>query len=286
MTELKIMPVERCGAVSQCMAQPQSYRSSIRFGEPTPKRVADHALQALESARKKDVEIHERNVPAIENNKAVRARIEEFMSAIGMPNKFSQPNPRSRRYSRTISIEAGYLSDMTREVPIGDGFEQAIATYQRLKTDYDRFAADAASADKRSKEEAQAAEQRKAAERRATIELAKIIVRYGLSEDVDWDGVLEALRGRDKRLDLAIAMEDTRGDWSAGFYRVQYAIDRYKLETDQDKEILADIVPLLADQEDGRVFRDTAWGYEALYGTIEDQQLVKDARLARQRCIP
>lgn len=284
MTDRKIMPVEQCGFVGKCYSSPQSYASAIRFGQPTPKRISDHAVSALEEARTKDVEAHARNIPAIENNTAIRASIEDFMSGIGMPKKFSVPKPGSRRFNRTISVEAGYFSDMNRAVPISDGFDQATATYNRLKADYDRFAADAAAAAERTREEAERAEERKRAERLENLELARIILRHGLKEDAEWRDVLETLRGRDKRLDLAIAMEDTRGDWSEGFHRVRYAIDRFKLETDQDKEILADILPLLSgDEEDGRIFRDTTWGYNALYKLVEDQQLVTDARLAREK---
>ncbi|UEM08624.1 hypothetical protein J4G43_028105 [Bradyrhizobium barranii subsp. barranii] len=282
MTDRKIMPVDQCGAVSGCMASPQSYASYIRFGEPTPKRVAAHATEALETARKKDVEAHERNAAAIENNKLVRADIEIFMSKVGMPKSFQTKNPRSFR--RTITNEAGYIGDIKRSVPIDDGFASATVTYNGLKVKYDAFAAEAARADDIAREAAEAEEQRKRAERLENIEFAKIILRYGMKDDAEWSDVLKELRGRDKRLDLALAMEDTRGDWSEGFYRVRYAIDRFKLETDQDKEILADILPLLSgDEEDGRVFRDTTWNYNALYQLVEDKQLVTDARLARQK---
>ncbi|MBR0947247.1 hypothetical protein ABIF65_003791 [Bradyrhizobium japonicum] len=284
MTERKIMPVEQCGAVSSCMASPQSYASYIRFGEPTPKRIAAHATDALEAARKEDLARHERNTAAIENNKLVRADIEIFMSKIEMPKSFQTKNPRSIRYNRMITNEAGYIADIKRSVPIDDGFASATVTYNGLKVKYDAFAAEAARADDIAREAAEAEGQRKRIERLENIEFAKIILRYGMKDDAEWSDVLKELRGRDKRLDLALAMEDTRGDWSDGFYRVRYAIDRFKLETDQDKEILADILPLLSgDEEDGRIFRDTTWNYNALYELVEDKQLVTDARLARQK---
>ena len=40
---------------------------------------AQHALQELKAAHEKDVAAHERNVPLLEANKAVRARVEALM---------------------------------------------------------------------------------------------------------------------------------------------------------------------------------------------------------------
>ncbi|MEY9414560.1 hypothetical protein ABIF69_001002 [Bradyrhizobium japonicum] len=137
MTDRKIMPVEQCGAVSGCMASPQSYASYIRFGEPTPKRVAAHATEALEAARKKDVEAHERNAAAIENNKLVRADIEIFMSKVGMPKSFQTKNPRSFR--RTITNEAGYIGDIKRSVPIDDRLRICNSDLQRAEGEIRRL---------------------------------------------------------------------------------------------------------------------------------------------------
>ncbi|MFX6246442.1 hypothetical protein ABTF77_21310, partial [Acinetobacter baumannii] len=51
------------------------------------------------------------------------------------------------------------------------------------------------------------------AKRKADMELAAILLRYELPLESDWSYVLEHLRTKDQRLDLAIAMRDTRGDW-------------------------------------------------------------------------
>ena len=78
MTDLKIMPVEMCGAVGRCMSSPPSYEheATPRWGaKPGPDRIAAFALAKLEEARARDVEIHERNLPALENNRAVREAV-------------------------------------------------------------------------------------------------------------------------------------------------------------------------------------------------------------------
>ncbi len=208
-----------------------------------------------------------------------------MMTAIGMPKRFSRKVHNSRaRLPKTVHEDAGYIGDLAREVPISDGFESATSTYDSLKAKYDQFASEAGAIAERAAAEAARAEDARKEARRADIEFAKILLRYDLSADVEWRDVLEALRAKDKRLDLAIAMEDTRGDWTEGYYRVSDAVGRFKMETDQDKEILSDVVPHLGDEDrDGRIFRDIRWNYNALYELVEDQQLVTDCRLAREK---
>ena len=140
--------------------------------------------------------------------------------------------------------------------------------------------------DQKKKEQEQAAKKRQAEQdkerRKADIELAGLILRYSAPEDTDWDGMLELLRSKDQYLDLAIAGQETRGDWSDGFYRVSEALQRFKLKDERDKEIAADLLGCMG-SEDGRVFRDTQWNYGELYALVSDQQLAKDAQLCLSR---
>jgi hypothetical protein len=171
---------------------------------------------------------------------------------------------------------------MRAHIPINDGFESAKSTYERLKASYDKFAQDAeAEAEKEVQAAARAAEAEKQA-RRENIELAKIILRYDLQEDSTWDDVLEALRDKDQRLDLAVAMMQTRSDWSGGFYRVSDALSRFKIDNDTDKDIAGDVIGCMHD-DDGRVFRDTTWNYSRLFAEAEDKQLSTDIQLAAEK---
>lgn len=123
--------------------------------------------------------------------------------------------------------------------------------------------------------EAQAEQEKR--QRLADIDLARMIVRYQGFDSYDCVDMLELLRSRNKYLDLAIAMMQTRGDWSEGFYRVSNALARFEISDDQDKLIVSDIVACMG-SEDGRVFRDTTWSYDRLFELVEDQQLVADAK--------
>lgn len=280
---LKIMPLEQCGAVGKCMASPQSYASGMSsYRTPSIDQVAAKAMRELEAARAVDLATHERNAAAIANNTAVRAHIEAIMDGIGMPRSWSQKDTKSRaRYPKTFSTPAGYLSDLVRECRTDDGFASATSTYNMLLTRYTEYAATATAQAEKDRLEAERAQAAKVAQRKADIELVTIIQRYSLPIESEWGDVLEALRGRDQRLDLAVAMEDVRGDWNDGCDAVESAIGRFTIQTDEDKDIANDVLGCTRDFEDGRVFRDTTWNYNALYGSVADQVLAADVRNAR-----
>lgn len=284
MNPITIQPVELCGAIGKCMASPSSYASHVgRYQQENPRAVAAHALRELEAARARDIATHEKNLPAIETNKAVRARVEALMAEIGMPTSYTERDTKSRaRYPKTIRHDAGYLSDLRRHCPTSDGFEHATSTYERLKKDYDAYAA-------RAEEEANQADakrQREAAalveKRKADMELATVLLRYELPLESSWSDVLDALCEKDQRLDLAVAMQRTRGDWSEGPYRVKNALDRFQIETTEDKDIANDVLSCLDNFEDGRVFRDTSWSYSRLFASVKDETLSADVQKALQ----
>lgn len=282
------MPVEPCRKVVSCPSSPEGYRHRIRYGEPTAYRIAQVAEQELEAAWQVDCETHEKNKPAIAHNTALRERIGAVMKAAGIPDHYSEIDTNSRsRFPKRVRRQAGYLDDLARSVPIDDGFEQARQTYERLRARYAEYR-------KRADEEKAAAERAEQArreaelrQRQADMELAVILVRYNLPVTSTWADVLGALRGRNKYLDLALAMEQVHGDWSDGYDPVSRALQRFPIEDDRDKDIAADILGCIADLfGDGRVFRDTTWNYDRLYEIVPDQQLVADARRALAGAVP
>lgn len=280
---LKIMPLEQCGAVGKCMSSPQSYESGMStYRKPSIDQVADKAMRELEAARAVDLAINARNEAAIANNTAVRAYVESIMDAIGMPRSWSQKDTKSRSYyPKTISTPAGYLTDLVRECRADDGFTAATNTYNMLLARYTEYAATAAAQAEKDRLAAERAAAEKVTKRRADMELVTIIQRYSLPIDSEWSDVLEALRERDQRLDLAVAMEDVRDDWNDGCGAVESALGRFTIRDNEDKDIANDVLGCTRDFEDGRVFRDTTWNYSALYGSVVDRQLVADVQMAR-----
>lgn len=279
----KIIPIERCGFIGKCMADPRSYESQMGgySSDRLPTLVAAKAMQELEAARSKDVAAHERNLPALEHNKAIAAYIETVMTEVGIPRSYSERDTSSRaRRPKTITLQAGWIGDVARNCLTDDGFTAATYTYERLKKDYVAYAENAESQADAARRKAQHERDAKLEKRKADMELACMLLRYELPIESSWDDVLDHLRSKDQRLDLAVAMEQVRNDWNEGPDRVRRALDRFQIKTDEDKEIATDVATCLYDFEDGRVFRDTTWSYGALYASITDTVLLADAQKA------
>jgi len=84
------------------------------------------ATQAFDAKKKEVDEAHEKNLPAIENNKALRKKVELMMHAIGIPDSWSERDWKSRaRTPKYIKHTAGYLGDLNRNCPVDDGYERA-----------------------------------------------------------------------------------------------------------------------------------------------------------------
>lgn len=268
---LKIRPVATAWHVGKCMLSPASYHDQAnRFGRGSKKRTAEFALARLAEARAKDEAQAAENLIAMAHNLGIKTRVEALMAEIGMPTKVTEIDHKSRsRFVKRITRDAGWVEDLRRECRVADGFDAATRSYQQLKERYDAFAAEEA--------------ERRRQEKLANVELAEIILRYGLDREAEWSDVLDALRKKDQRLDLAVAMSLTRGDWSDGAYRVSDAFGRFTIHNDEDKAIANCIASILADFEDGREFRDCDWSYGRLFGEAADQQLSTDIQKAMER---
>lgn len=290
MTDLKIMPVEMCRAVgSGCKSNPADYasylQSHISSRVPAATRVAEYALQQLATARQKDEETHAKNAPALLNNKELVQAVMAFMDNIGMPKSYSERDLKSRsRYPKTITMKAGYLSDIQRHIITSDNFDMATRTYQELLERYTQFQKAAIEKAEREQRERERAAEVERQARLANVELAEIILRYGMDREFDWRDVLDALCDQHQRADLAVAMMRVRHDWSDGPEAVSNAIDRFKIETDEDKEIANSVLRHLGDgwDGDGRCFRDCSWNYDRLIASLPEQ-LGKDINTAWTR---
>lgn len=274
-----IQKVEPCGKVSQCKSDPGYYHPLERPKEPDLP-TAQIALRKLEEAMAADTAIHEKNLPALEANQAIADRYRAFAKEIGLPESYNERDPKSRAmYPKMISHSAGWLSDIHRWIKTDDGYSRQQATYKELKARYDKYHEDAkkkAEFDAGAKKREREALKKK---REEDMRLATIIVRYGLDPLTDWESVEHELRKKDRLLNLAVAMEETRGDWNEGCYRVRNAL--FVPSNEQEEAIIKDVAPLCEDFEDGRCFRDCTWSYSAIYSIIADQQLVADIQEAR-----
>lgn len=234
-----IQPVVTAWQIGKCMSSPTSYQDQAnRYGSVSKKRTAAFALEQLAAARAQDEAQHVENLKAMEHNAAIKARVEALMAEIGMPAKVAEIDRKSRaRFPKRITRDAGWVEDLRRECKTYDGFDLATRTYEQMKERYELYAAEAEKEDELIAAAKAQAEERRRQEKLANVELAEIVLRYGLDREAEWSDVLESLRGKDQRLDLAVAMSQTRSDWSEGAYRVSAAFGRFTIHDDTDKAI-------------------------------------------------
>lgn len=91
------------------------------------------------------------------------------------------------------------------------------------------------------------------------------------------DNVIDALIDKDQYLKLAKAMEDTRIDWSDGFYKVQNALSSFVPQNEEDKLAMEEISDLANGEEsDGRIFRDCKYNYNWILDNKVDKEIYKN----------
>lgn len=223
-----------------------------------------------------DIEnVHNTNIPRIENNKLLREKITLMMTAVGISPTWSQYEiPKGKRTKQWITHLAGYDEDLRRNVKIDDGYAVAARSVDSCLKDIDRIFNEL-KAGIAKEEQKKLAEEK---ERAKTLWLAKMQVKYSLDETASIEDVLSTILSKDKYLDLAHAMMETRNDWSDGFYRVVDALGRFSVTTEEDQKIYNCVNALTEDDydADGRVFRDCAWSYDVIFQLVLDKQLLED----------
>lgn len=258
------------------------YGSSYYERDPkTIEEVDTKLTQLLEKAeveRLKVVAEHEANIPAIENNQKVREKITQIMKDIGIPNNYSTSEFKTQRSrtKTTTTHSAGYLGDLQRNVPVSDESERMLTLIKSAVESLRRHADTLKTNIRKELQEAEKTEKAK----KEILAKARLQVKYGLDEDFEWSDVLDVLDKKDKYFMLARASEETRGYWGEGFGKVEYALDRFVVETEEDKEIEKEYAEILeehnnGDCEDGRVWRDCEYNYSVLFGKVSEE-IMKD----------
>lgn len=234
-------------------------------------------LQAEQDKQKINAEA-ESNVAAIENNKKIVTKITQIMKDLGIPNNWSRSyyKTANSRKMTTETNQAGYIGDLSRNVPTSDDSLSKLRAVDDVVSAAVRYAETLKQKIRAEQQEKDKAEKAK----KEVVAKARLQLKYGLTEFSDWDEVLEALDSKDKYFALARAGEETRGYWGEGFGKVEYALSKFEVVTEEDKEIEKEYSEILeqhanGDCEDGRVFRDTTYNYSVLYAKV-DEALMKD----------
>lgn len=207
------------------------------------------------------------NVEAINNNKLVREKVELMMKHCGIASTYTTyefPTSRSRT-KKAVTHSAGYLGDLTRNVPISvQGSKPNAEEYkkkaERLYKDMSSKIADF-ERQKRIKE----------TKAKEVHELALLRAKYCPDNALaDLQDILGGLLEKDKYLRLAYWLERNRGDWTEGYNYAEIGIDSFSVQTEVDKEIEEDIRHYIDNWDgDGRVFRDCEYNYSVLYGMAD-----------------
>lgn len=109
----------------------------------------------------------------------------------------------------------------------------------------------------------------------------ELATKYNLlpADEVSPYDIESHILSQDKYLNLAWSMEQTRGDWSEGFWRVEDALKNFEITTPLDSVIYNELSEIMSsDEMDGRVFRDTTHDYDFIYQLVENKELEVDLR--------
>lgn len=216
--------------------------------------------------------IHEANIPAIENNKKTRQKVYDFMSSVGISNKYSvwdYPTPRHKT-KQSIDKIAGYVGDVERCVPVSDFYETVKKSLENSKNNFQKQYDELIK--KINIKEREEEEKRKKEESRQ--ELARFQVKYETTGG--WWNILNIILSKDKYLRLGHYLLKNREDWNDGPDYAQQGLDGFEISDKVDQMIYEDINNLIMNWDgDGRCFRDSSSSYDYLFG-ISDQKLYED----------
>jgi len=265
------------------------YGSSLKVGKSyynssgrAPETLAEHEqavesyLKTLDEAEVKVKELIEKNAPAIENNKLIREKVSLIMRELGVPGTYQERDWKSKaRMPKYNTFTAGYVGDLGRNVPVSDSGGIALSAIAKARTD--------AKAWVETKRKELAAKEAAAAKLKEEDRKQKVLVhmrvKYGCDPEDSAGDILDKILEKNKYLHLAHYLLQTRNDWSEGFGSAEYGINHFKVETEEDQQIWDSLNEILEDEDmdrDGRVFRDTEYGYDYVFGLVEDESLMAD----------
>jgi hypothetical protein len=239
------------------------------------------AREALNEAIKLDDQRHQENIENMAFNTAQYDALIRFMDSIGIKKTYSTRDLKSRaRYPKYINKTAGYIEDVQRVAAMTDGYDHSVYRRKQLLTYLDNEEKKIEEANKSRERE----ETSKKLKREADLAIARIIIKYNLPDDSDWDEIEEHLTQKDKYLGLAANMLAVRGDWNEGCDSVEYALGRFPVETVEDQEIFDNVtkaVDIFHEDPDGRVFRDIEYNYSVLFTKV-DPEILADYEVIRK----
>lgn len=267
----KIMLVEKANYMGKFYANLDSYKTGHLSSY---KHIAKKAMSHARSLFKKSACIHIKNKPALKNNEKLVEKIKLIMSNIGIePYYTTYEYKTSRSRQKTgFTHSAGYMNDIARLIKTDDDFQSAKTQFVIECKLIKQYIKENEKKELQEKQKKQQQEEIKLKEKR----LATLVVKYNLQYESTWNDVLSHLLSLDKYLSLAHSLYLNRCGWNEGYYYAEGGINNFVVETEEDKKIESDILNCISNWDgDGRIFRDTTYNYEYLYGKV-DKDLLKD----------
>lgn len=233
--------------------------------EQLRKRLEYQNESALNAAYQACQPIREKNLKAIEENRALKEKLQALFVSLNVPTKRVNMNPSRVWNAKARWQETGWPNSIAA-IPVDDGWagleRQYKDTLKALEEDKEKKA--------RAREQEEAERQRTEKKRRDTVALGLLATQLGLDPLAEAYEVRKALLGRNKYLRLADAMYRTRCDWSDGPYRVADALANFSRETEEDHRIALQLEGHVEDWcGDGRIFRDCQHNYDSLFDLVK-----------------
>lgn len=198
--------------------------------------------------------IVERNAARVKANQALLKRLVETIEATGVRKTY-----RKWVRNKIKHEDADWYSALKGACP---PYPTTTEEYERRFNDRKRYRDEHVRKQEQFQRQEEIRQQNEARERRRNVRVIELALQLGLDASAaDFAAVSEAIRAKDKYLDLAQAGMATRGDWSDGPWQVTDALSRFKVETSADAEIASEWRGICDDFDDGRAFRDCEWNY-------------------------
>lgn len=232
-----------------------------KFYDPTK----NDSWAQFEKDHAADVANAEENDRRARENHAIVDRLVETINKTGLKKETS-----IWKRNKTVKQTADWVAMLKGALPSCPG--GSLSLKQRME-EMSRKRAQHLEAVKSEQEKQERSRKAQERQRQQMVRVAEVALALGVDAATsDLGSLREVIRGRDKYLDLAVAGIETRNDWNDGAYRVEDALNRFKVETDEDKVIVAVWSDELSDFSDGRQFRDCNPSYDAVI-TMADPKL-------------
>jgi len=257
-----------------------SYSNEGKYN-PRWRQVVEVAKKHLQEVRAQVEATHAANIPAMASNKALYERLRTLMLEVGMPSTTWEPG-KGRKNGQ--SVTAGWLRDLGSSIPRDDRYGYAVQELADQENRIKQYVENQSWLHREAARKQEKEAQKVTRER----EIGMLAARYGLNVmAADKNDVMEAILAADKYLALAHAFYGIRYDYNDSPHkRGRRALDRFTVETDMDRQIMDHWLETIQHQEengesDGRIYRDSDWNYETLYGLVKNAELLADYQRVR-----